>query len=316
MTRQCAHVAELAAQRIGQRTHIVRACIDRMRWRTGLGPSVMAQIDEDDAPLASPLDDLASDAAPVRSGTVDSVREQEPALGRALAMRDAFVMEARHIATMPHSRSMGLDVNRVIAQLADAGLDLVHAFDAHALASISGWARLASGPRLGLLVGNTRALWPHFVAARDSLPARDPLDHYVERVIENVVTDGALYAHRSYDGAFLPFQHLAVAVGFGALTEGRLVVHPIYGPWFALRAVILIDGIDSELPVRTPIAKPCACTDACRKALDEALAEPDNGRAWLAVRDACSLRAWRYSDEQIRFHYANAWPADFGGPTS
>jgi hypothetical protein len=28
---------------------------------------------------------------------------------------------------------------------------------------------------------------------------------------------------------------------------------------------------------------------------------------WLAVRDACSLRDWRYSDDQIRFHYLTAW---------
>jgi hypothetical protein len=25
---------------------------------------------------------------------------------------------------------------------------------------------------------------------------------------------------------------------------------------------------------------------------------------WLAARDACSLRSWRYPDEQVHYHYA------------
>lgn len=201
-------------------------------------------------------------------------------------------------------------VARVQTQLATHGLDVAHAFDAHAIA-VAGWERLAGGPRYGLLVGNTRALWPLFVAQRRDEP--HPLDRYVERSIEHVarrvVDDGGaevLYAHRTYDGAFLPFQHLAVATGLGALTDGRLVVHPIYGPWFALRAVILLAAPDP--PARAPIAKPCACAAACPAALAAAIARPDSGQAWLAVRDACSLRAWRYTDEQIQFHYASAWP--------
>src|SRR6185295_11621657 len=49
---------------------------------------------------------------------------------RASALRDASAMR---LAVMLYWPSMGVDVNRVIAQLADAGLDLVHAFDAHAI---------------------------------------------------------------------------------------------------------------------------------------------------------------------------------------
>lgn len=238
------------------------------------------------------------------------------------------------------TRRMGIDVNRVIAQLADAGLDLVHAFDAHAIGELARaeaalltprplarWARLATGPRLGLLVGNSRAVWPCFVRARASLPEANPFDTYVVRAIEAAfdrehvaLTSDAhapaggepllahvFYSHRTYDGAFLPFQPLAVAVGLAASTDAGLVVHPIYGPWFALRAVIVLDGDPPSAPA--PIAKPCACTGACERALETALADSGNWRAWLAVRDACSLRAWRYSDEQIRFHYASAWPS-------
>lgn len=208
---------------------------------------------------------------------------------------------------------MSFDVNRVIAQLAEAGLDLVHGFDAHAIA-LPAWSRLRDGPRLGLLVANTRALWPHFVAARGSLPELDPLDAYVERTIDHAIASSTstattvVYAHRRYDGAFLPFQPLAIACGLAAMSDAGLAVHPIYGPWFALRAVITLDA-PFAIPAAAPIAKPCACTGACEAALAHARDHTGDWRAWLAVRDACSLRAYRYSDEQIRFHYASAWPA-------
>ncbi len=186
--------------------------------------------------------------------------------------------------------------------LARAGFDLVHAFDAHAAAREPGWERLAGGPRLGLLIANTRAIWPAFSAARRA--ESDPLDRYTERTLADAYPDAPIYfAHRAENGAFLPFTRLAVATGFAALAPSHLVIHPIYGPWIGLRAVILLDG---EPPVRAPIAKPCICAEPCRSALAAALPSTD-GRDWLAVRDACPIRAHRYSDEQIDFHYATAW---------
>jgi len=189
-----------------------------------------------------------------------------------------------------------------LASLADAGFDLAHAFDAHAAAREPGWERLAAGPRLAILIGNTRALWPKFVAARRDEP--DPLDRYLVRTLEAAFPDAPIhYAHRAYDGAYLPFSRLAAATGLGALAPSHLVIHPIYGPWIALRAVVQLEGVP---PVRAPIPQPCHCGDTCARALEAARATTD-WRAWLALRDACSLRTHRYSDEQIEFHYATAW---------
>jgi len=228
-----------------------------------------------------------------------------------------------------------------IARLADAGFDLVHAFDVAAAAREPGWEFLADGSLgVGLLVCNTRALWPRFVAAmRDpALEAdRDPLDRYTERTIEAAFPGAPVYfGHREYGrdfaqrdgrerpqrdqrdsarrdcsgsaqpmegGAFLPFTRLAVATGLGGLAASNLVIHPIYGPWFALRAVVLVAG---DPPVRASTAPACACGSPCKTALVSALAST-SWEAWLAVRDACSLRAWRYSDEQIRYHYTKQW---------
>src|SRR5204862_2117912 len=141
-----------------------------------------------------------------------------------------------------------------------------------------------------------------FCAARRDEP--DPLDRYTERAIADAFPDApVVFAHREYDGAFLPFTRLAVATGFAALAPSHLVVHPIYGPWIALRAVIAIAG---EPPQRAPIPQPCTCDETCRDALAAALPTTD-WRAWLAVRDACPLRSHRYTDEQVEFHYSQAW---------
>ncbi len=187
-----------------------------------------------------------------------------------------------------------------IDQLAAAGFDIVHAFDAHAV----GWEVLAGRERRGLLIGNTRALWPVVAQAMTDPSLAHPLDAYVETQLTRAFPDARIYySHRTYGGAFLPFQQLAVATGLGALSDGGLVIHPVYGPWLALRAVVLVDG---EPVSRSPIAKPCHCNAPCKIALERAL---DRGewQAWLAVRDACTLHEYRYSDEQIRYHYTKAW---------
>lgn len=191
----------------------------------------------------------------------------------------------------------------------DRGLDICHRFDALGVADELALPLLADPARpVGLLVGNSRVLWPHLRTARDADPAlaaaADPVDRYTEQLVEHqrAAVDGtAFYAHQRYEGAFLPFQRIAVAAGLAALAPTHLLIHPIYGPWFALRAVILVAG---ERPGRTQVALPCTCDDRCTSALTAARASKGSWRAWLAVRDACPVgREYRYSDDQIGYHY-------------
>jgi cyanocobalamin reductase (cyanide-eliminating) / alkylcobalamin dealkylase len=179
----------------------------------------------------------------------------------------------------------------MIDALAAAGFDIVQPFDG---------AMMDPARRAGLLVGNTRALWPRFLAERT--PGPDPLDRFVEAQIDPLVPAGArvFYGHRQYDGAFPPLQRIAVASGLGALSEMHLVIHPVYGPWFALRAAIVMPG---EPPPATPAVAACACNETCRAALAHAKRSAD-WRAWLAVRDACTVgRTYRYTDDEIDYHY-------------
>jgi cyanocobalamin reductase (cyanide-eliminating) / alkylcobalamin dealkylase len=196
-----------------------------------------------------------------------------------------------------------------LATLAAAGFDIAHAFDAAAAAREPGLDLLAGEPRLGLLLGNTRALWPPFrEAMRDPALAaqRDPLERYTERTVDAAFPGARIYyGHRPYGGAFLPLQRLAVATGLGALAPTHLVIHPVYGPWFALRAVVVLDG---DPPARAPIAPPCRCDASCGEALSRAQQSMD-WRDWLAVRESCSLQNWRYGEDQIRYHYVNGLAA-------
>ena len=204
------------------------------------------------------------------------------------------------------------------AVLDAAGFDVIHAFGTATLAGEPGLESLVDLARPGgLLIGNSRALWPRFVAARRDDPAlaaeADPLDRYTERVVERAAgtITGACWwvGHRRYQGGYLPLQRLAVAVGLGALAETQLVIHPTFGPWFALRAVITFTGVASAGAASwggRARPSPCTCDEACRGALARAqIADgPDAWRAWLAVREACPVgREHRYSDEQIAYHY-------------
>jgi methylmalonic aciduria homocystinuria type C protein len=116
----------------------------------------------------------------------------------------------------------------------------------------------------------------------------------------------ALYwAHQTSPRA-LPIQRLAELVGLASLSPSHLSIHPLYGPWFALRAVAVfdVDGPDEPAPALT---SPCVqCDKPCLPALERALPlrVEEHAGAWIAVRDACPVgRASRYGEEQLRYHY-------------
>ena len=214
-----------------------------------------------------------------------------------------------HAPTMAHSRA----VDTALARIAEAGFDIAHAFDANAAARTPGWELLAGGEALGILIGNTRdavaAVRRGDARSRArgrAPPARSLRRGDDRRAIAAVVPGARLYyAHRRYGGGFLPFQQLAVATGLGALAPNHLVIHPTYGPWFALRAVVVVRRHPSSgaradraaVPVRGTLWRQPSRSRSPRR----------TGGPGSRSATRARSRAWRYGEEQIRYHYTHTW---------
>jgi len=207
-----------------------------------------------------------------------------------------------------------------------AGLDLSAAFPVAAYnRSVPEAYRLPTfgreGP-FGIVLGNSRALWPKFLKAvkeSDALRASEhPLDAYVTaeigRVLQGLsVACEARWAHSSGPSP-VAMQRASMIAGLAHTSPSYLSIHPEHGPWIGLRAAPVLDAHWAwGEPV--PPADPCTpCLKPCLAALDRAVAASKSAPAgrkvsshwklWLQVRDACPLgRPSRYTDEQCMYHY-------------
>lgn len=220
-----------------------------------------------------------------------------------------------------------MSVAQVVARLADAGLALTGSIpiaDYDAIAPAP-WrsAALAPGARSALVVGNAgRALWERFSASAERALAEDPLDAYTRRVLaeaaRSLEPEPAIgfYADRR-DGVYLPLVALAQRAGFGSPGRVGVLIHPVYGPWIAIRAVLLVA---EPLPFREPAPfDPCTgcpapCASACHgKVIGPRGVDPAacyQARLTLpACATACDARSacvvgpeHAYSAEQIAHH--------------
>jgi cyanocobalamin reductase (cyanide-eliminating) / alkylcobalamin dealkylase len=217
-------------------------------------------------------------------------------------------------------------VERVTAGSQTAGLDLVHPFAV-------GWfnERVSEAERLddfnspgslGILIGNSRELWPPFTRRLETHPelgrTAHPLDRHVEQTAASLLAElepiraRAYFAHVTRPRA-VPMQRLAEAVGFAGLGPVQLSIHPRIGPWFALRAVLVVDilGPQGGPPA---LERPCqGCSQPCVAPFQRALASAaeltarsvaEHAEKWIAVRDACPIgRDFRYGEDQLAYHY-------------
>ena len=176
---------------------------------------------------------------------------------------------------------------------------------------------------LAVLVGNTREIWSPFLAwlthDLQRLALSNPLEVYVETVVEQAFGELAFpyhirFSHRP-EPHHVAFQQLAEVAGLAWRSPAHLSIHPRYGSWLALRAVVVIalPGPSGEAPGMEPVCADCAtgCVPGLNKVLGtNAQAIPGKldvaacWQDWLAIRDACPVgRQYRYSDDQIRYHY-------------
>ena len=166
------------------------------------------------------------------------------------------------------------DLEQRLAEILDvAGLDLRGVLDPRTYDALvpPPWRCAALVPgaaaaRSVWLIGSGgRALW-QAATAQGSLPALpDPLDAHTEealrscvaRLRESGLAGVAAFAHERRGGAHADFVALGHAAGLGAPSRLGLLVHPLYGPWLSLRALLV-----SELELRA--SEPLAGFDPCR----------------------------------------------------
>ena len=172
---------------------------------------------------------------------------------------------------------------------------------------------------LAVLIGNTRALWEPFVAAFVGPPSQRADPSMRTRATWSKRGRQARRARRAVlrsRGRAASTAHAACGVAnLAHLSPCGLSIHPVHGPWIALRAVVVLDAdaacAGTVAPVRAARArKPCLLAlsrarhgHCSRPRCPSGCARSINWRA-VAVRDACPVgRASHFNDRQIEYHY-------------
>jgi epoxyqueuosine reductase len=152
----------------------------------------------------------------------------------------------------------------------------------------------------------------------------DPLDRYTAQVVPRAVVralDGTGVRHAVFfpfarKPPFLPFQRLGQAAGMPAPGPLGLQIHPVYGPWWAYRALVVLSR---PVPSAPPLEDSCrGCPAPCAAACPGHAVSPEGfvvedctarRISDPACQHSCQARAacirgpeHRYPGEQVRFH--------------
>ena len=112
-------------------------------------------------------------------------------------------------------------------------------------------------------------------------------------------------------GRLISAQKLAELVNLAWVNkDAAIAVHPEYGAWFALRAVLVFDTqlpleLEEDLRPPAPARDDSAATDArVKKAAAAAFADPSDRERWISLREAVEPgHASRYGEDQLKYHY-------------
>lgn len=240
------------------------------------------------------------------------------------------------------SRANGALVDAVERALAPHGLNLVGAttlaaYDA-AVPAVHRLAAIAPGMASALVIGNGgRAFWDAFRAFCSAHPGHDatpdPIDAFTSRTIDEhlaPVLGGRptriLYPFR-FPAEPVSFVHLAECAGLGRRSLTGVLVHPVFGPWIALRAAVLVrDRIEAPRPADgfdpCPTCVERACIAACPAGAvtpagwDVPRCAAHRGRDGDECASRCHARfecvigrEHRYPPDALAYHQRRARPA-------
>ena len=135
-----------------------------------------------------------------------------------------------------------------------------------------------------VLASGGRVFFERFEASPEASDRTDPLDHYTRRVVfeaaDRLDREGSrarpLFYFERRDGAFADFAALAQACGLGVPSRLRILLNPRYGPWLAIRALLVTEVALAPSPPIADFAPcdgcPAPCAVACHgAALDAGL---------------------------------------------
>jgi hypothetical protein len=98
-----------------------------------------------------------------------------------------------------------------------------------------------------MIASGGRSLWDAFARSPEFATSPDPLDAYTRRVTGVAAScleqagqaSRVLFAFEQRGGVHADFVALGHLAGLGAPSRLGLLLHPVYGPWLSLRAVVL-----------------------------------------------------------------------------
>ena len=214
---------------------------------------------------------------------------------------------------------MGANATSIVRRaLEGTGIELVAscgvaAYDACAPEPLRSAAWLP-GAR-GLVVAGSAgpALWRRFVSQTAEQPElwsqSHPYDEFVADLLARAdasLADAGV-RHRRFEAAFeapvrVDFIALARLAGLGSPGPFGLLIHPLHGPWWALRGAWLVDAAIDPPP---EVQDRCAgCAAPCVGGWHNA---GGIGRATAEVRGRCVVgQESRYDEDQIGYHYDRA----------
>ena len=194
--------------------------------------------------------------------------------------------------------------------LSTSGFDIVHPFSLAALddSVMEHLPVEESADKMGYLIGNTGNIWTPFIEWLSQQPnwseIVDPLETFVEQTIKRCVgPDAHVFWTHETKRYIVPVQRMAHQTGLAYLSAGQFNIHPHFGPWFALRAVVIVSG---ETECNPRVSNPSTeATEVQSAALFNRLLESKaTWQEWLSLRDLYEVgRTHRYSEAQIRYHY-------------
>jgi len=234
-------------------------------------------------------------------------------------------------------------LSKICLDLANQGFDISLLFSTNWMKDVhSPTENKLPANGFGLLIGNTRKLWPIFLQSLNKANVgsiAEPIDDYstakIQTIFEQNIEQPCTIIWQQ--DASVSMQHIASATGvYDFDQEQMLCIHPQYGPWTAFRAVVIFpqeivqkhfSDISQLIYMPRPkssrsLCKELGCFKKSKEALDKALnaancnrsnssnvqvetiQKSDSWKVWAEIRLVCQVGTeFEYYEDQLEYHY-------------